>query len=133
MFTLEKIALEVEGVIVGDKSISITDVDDIEHANSGSISFAFLPKYKKSILSSSASAFIVINEEDLQNLPGIVVKNPYLAMIKILDLFSNKISPDYTINTMFAPTKVHLINKKFFRFVFNQGLIRFNKLVITKK
>ena len=98
MFTLEKIALEVEGVIVGDKSISITDVDDIEHANSGSISFAFLPKYKKSILSSSASAFIVIKEEDLQNLPGIVVKNPYLAMIKILDLFSNKISPDYTIN-----------------------------------
>ena len=98
MFTLEQIALKVEGVIVGDKSISITDVDDIEHANSGSISFAFLPKYKKSILSSNASAFIVTNEKDLQNLSGIIVKNPYLAMIKILDLFSNKIFPDYTIN-----------------------------------
>ena len=98
MFTLEQIALEVEGVIVGDNSISITEVDDIEHASSGSIAFAFLPKYKKSIPSSNASAFVVTNEEDLQNLPGIIVQNPYLAMIKILDLFSNTISPDYTIN-----------------------------------
>ncbi len=98
MFTLEEIALKVGGVIVGDKSISITGVDDIEDANNGSISFAFLPKYKKNILSSDASAFVVENEEDLQNLPGVVVKNPYLAMIKILDLFSNKAISDYTIN-----------------------------------
>ena len=98
MFTLEQIALEVGGVIVGDNSITITGVDDIEEANSGSLSFAFLPKYKKSILSSNASAFVVTDIEDLQNLPGIVVDNPYLAMIKILDLFSNNISPDYTIH-----------------------------------
>ena len=98
MFTLEQIALEVGGVIVGDSSTSITEVNDIELANSGSISFAFLPKYKKMILSSKASAFVVTDQKDLQNLSGIVVRNPYLAMIKILDLFSNKFTPDYTIN-----------------------------------
>ena len=91
MFTLKQIALEVQGAIVGDSSTIITGVDDIEEANVGSISFAFLPKYKKIVQSSNASAFIVTNKEDLKDCSGIVVENPYLAMIKILELFSKKI------------------------------------------
>ena len=91
MFTLKQIALEVQGAIVGDSSTIITSVDDIEEANMGSISFAFLPKYKKIVKSSNASAFIVTNKEDLKDCSGIVVENPYLAMIKILELFSKKI------------------------------------------
>ena len=91
-------ALEMETVVRGDNSISITEVFDFDHISSMSIAFAFLPKYKKRIPFSNASAFVVTNEEDLQNLPGIIVKNPYFAMIKILDLFSNTISPDSTIN-----------------------------------
>ena len=91
MFTLKQIALEVQGAIVGDSSTIITGVDDIEEAKVGSISFAFLPKYKKIVQSSNASAFIVTNKEDLKDCSGIVVENPYLAMIKILELFSKKI------------------------------------------
>ncbi|MDA7641508.1 UDP-3-O-(3-hydroxymyristoyl)glucosamine N-acyltransferase, partial [Candidatus Marinimicrobia bacterium] len=91
MFTLKQIALEVQGAIVGDSSTIITSVDDIEEANEGSISFAFLPKYIKIVKSSNASAFIVTNKEDLKDCSGIVVENPYLAMIKILELFSKKI------------------------------------------
>ena len=68
MFTLKQIALEVQGAIVGDSSTIITGVDDIEEANVGSISFAFLPKYKKIVQSSNASAFIVTNKEDLLSL-----------------------------------------------------------------
>ena len=90
MFTLKHIALEVSGMVVGDDSIIISAVDDIEEASSGAITFAFLPKYKKVLTSSDASAFVVTNKEDLQGSPGIVVENPYLAMIKILELFSKK-------------------------------------------
>ena len=96
--TLKQIASEVKGVIVGDSSIIITSVDDIEEAVAGAISFAFLPKYKKKVISSNASAFIVTSKEDLQQCSGIIVDNPYLAMIKILELFSKKLSTDHTIN-----------------------------------
>jgi UDP-3-O-[3-hydroxymyristoyl] glucosamine N-acyltransferase len=98
LLTLKQIASEVKGVIVGDSAIIITSVDDIEEAVAGAISFAFLPKYKKKIISSNASAFIVTSKEDLQQCPGIVVNNPYLAMIKILELFSKKLSIDHTIH-----------------------------------
>ena len=33
MFTLEKIALEVKGKVVGDSSVQITSVDDIDEAS----------------------------------------------------------------------------------------------------
>ena len=98
MFTLNQIALEVKGAVVGDSSTTITSVDDIHEASNGSLSFAFLPKYKKIVKSSSASAFIVTNKEDLEEKPGIVVENPYLAMIKILELFSKKIPTKHTLH-----------------------------------
>ena len=47
MFTLEKIALEVKGKVVGDSSVQITSVDDINEASEGSITFSFLPKFQK--------------------------------------------------------------------------------------
>ena len=111
MFTLKQIASEVKGVIVGDSSIIITSVDDIEEAVAGAISFAFLPKYKKRIISSDASAFIVINKEDLQECPGIVVKNPYLAMIAILELFSKKVSEENIVHSKSAIAKSASLGK----------------------
>ena len=111
MFTLKQIASEVKGVIVGDSSIIITSVDDIEEAVAGAISFAFLPKYKKRIISSDASAFIVINKEDLQECPGIVVKNPYLAMIAILELFSKKVPEENTVHSKSAIAKSASLGK----------------------
>jgi len=47
LFTLEKIALEVKGKVVGDSSVQITSVDDINEASEGSITFSFLPKFQK--------------------------------------------------------------------------------------
>jgi len=102
LFTLKQIASEVKGVIVGDSSIIITSVDDIEEALAGSISFAFLPKYKNRIISSEASAFIVTSKEDLQQRPGVVVKNPYLAMIAVLELFSKKTPKENIIHNQTA-------------------------------
>ena len=111
MFTLKQIASEVKGVIVGDSSIIITSVDDIEEAVAGAISFAFLQKYKKRIISSNASAFVVINKEDLQECPGIVVKNPYLAMIAILELFSKKVPEKNIVHSKSAIAKSASLGK----------------------
>tara|TARA_Y100000748_G_C15498236_1_gene489015 strand:- start:1942 stop:2940 length:999 start_codon:yes stop_codon:yes gene_type:complete len=99
LFTLKEVADKVEGVLVGDKSIQISSVDDIVLASQGSITFAFLPKYKKAIQKSKASAFIVTSKKDLNGENnGIVVQNPYLAMIIILDMFDVRPVPSYEIS-----------------------------------
>ena len=88
MLTLEQIALKVKGKVVGDSSVQITSVDDITEASEGSITFSFLPKYQKKMSSSKASAFVSDSEKGLAGYNGIVVEQPYLAMITILTLFS---------------------------------------------
>jgi len=85
LITLKELADKVNGKLIGDDSIAISTVDDLKSASNKSIAFAFLPNYKKEISSSSAAAFVVTSDEDLKDNPGIVVENPYLAMITILD------------------------------------------------
>ena len=104
MLTLEKIALVVKGEVVGDPSIQITSVDDINEAGKGSITFSFLPKYKTKISSSKASAFVTDSKDDLKDCNGVVVEHPYLAMIEILTLFSKNKDVQHSIhpNTVIA-------------------------------
>jgi UDP-3-O-[3-hydroxymyristoyl] glucosamine N-acyltransferase len=94
LITLKELAEKVDGKLIGDESIIISSVDDIKLAKKESISFAFLPKYKKEIQHSNASAFIVLSERDLDGKCGIVVENPYLSMISILDYFDNRPLPE---------------------------------------
>ena len=71
----------------------------IKLAKKESISFAFLPKYKKEIQHSNASAFVVLSETDLDDKYGIVVEDPYLSMISILDYFDNRPVPEKNVST----------------------------------
>ena len=98
MLTLEQIALAVKGEVVGDSSIEITSVDDINEATKGSITFSFLPKYKTKISSSNASAFVTDSKDDLKGYNGVVVEHPYLAMIEILTLFSKNKDVQHSIH-----------------------------------
>ena len=98
MLTLEQIALAVKGEVVGDPAIQIISVDDINEAAKGSITFSFLPKYKTKISSSNASAFVTDSKDDLEGYNGVVVEHPYLAMIKILTLFSKNKDVQHSIH-----------------------------------
>ena len=98
MITLKELADKIDGILIGDKSILISSVDDLTKATEKSISFAFLPRYKKKIFESKASAFIVTSLKDLGENSGIVVNNPYLAMIKVLDLFDQRPVPGYEVS-----------------------------------
>ena len=99
MITLKELAEKVGGKLIGDESIIISSVDDIKLAKEESISFAFLPKYKKEIQHSNASAFVVLSETDLDDKYGIVVEDPYLSMISILDYFDNRPVPEKNVST----------------------------------
>lgn len=98
MITLKELANKVNGKLIGDGAIIISTVDDIKFASSKSIAFAFLPKYIKEISSSNAAAFVVTSDDDLDNNSGIVVENPYLSMITILDFFDQRPVPAFNIS-----------------------------------
>ena len=98
MITLKELADKVNGKLIGDGTIAVSTVDDIKFASSKSIAFAFLPRYKKEIASSNAAAFIVTSDDDLDDNSGIVVENPYLSMITILDFFDDRPVPAFNIS-----------------------------------
>ena len=115
MITLKELAEKIGGELIGDESINISSVDDIKLASKESITFAFLPKYKKEINSSKASAFIVLSKDDLNDESGIVVDNPYISMIQVLDFFDNRPVPIFSISeqsvidtTVIKPKNLHV-------------------------
>ena len=86
-FTLKEIAAVVNGKLIGDSNIVIEGVSEIQNGRKGTISFLGNQSYKKYIDSAMASAIIVSDVEYLNNKDGIVVKNPQLAIAKVLNMF----------------------------------------------
>ena len=86
-FTLKKIATVVNGQLIGDSNIVIEGVSEIQNGRKGTISFLGNQSYKKYVDSAMASAIIVSDVEHLNNKDGIVVKNPQLAIAKVLNMF----------------------------------------------
>ena len=79
-FTLKEIADIVGGSIEGNSSKSINGIGTLDSANSNQISYAVSTKYKDSLKSSNAGAFII--NKDLKYLclnDSIIVDNVYLA------------------------------------------------------
>lgn len=88
MLTLEELAVFLEGTVVGDPKLNIEGVSTIKNGKPGTITFIVHQKYFKYVESTQASAIITSDSEILNDLNGIIVDNPNLAMVKVLDYFS---------------------------------------------
>lgn len=93
--TLKEIAEIVEGEVLGDGNIIITNVAGITEAKEGDITFVSNPKYFKFIETTKASAIII--SEDRKDpaksgikIPAIVSKNPNLGYAKVLMLLAKE-------------------------------------------
>ncbi len=86
-FSLEEIALHVDGAVLGDSSIQISEVAEIQNARVGSITFLSNQMYNKYLNTTEASAIFVSDEKLVQNRNGILVDNPQLAIAKTLAMF----------------------------------------------
>ena len=86
-FTLKDIATVVGGKLIGDSNIVIEGVSEIQNGKKGTISFLGNQSYKKYVDSTMASAIIVSDVDYLNNKDGIAVKNPQLAIAKVLNMF----------------------------------------------
>ena len=88
MTTLTELADLVKGKVVGDPTIVITGVSEIQNGRESTITFLGNLKYKKFLLTTGASAVVVTEASLLGNKPGIVHHNPQLAIAKILGEFT---------------------------------------------
>ena len=87
MQTLADLATLVGGTPVGDSQTPISGVSEIQRGKAGTITFLSNLKYKRYVATTKASAIITTDASLLMGKPGIIVPNPQLAVVKILQVF----------------------------------------------
>jgi UDP-3-O-[3-hydroxymyristoyl] glucosamine N-acyltransferase len=88
--SLESLAREVGGKVIGDGSVVISGLAGIEEAQQGDITFASNERFFPLLKETKAFAVIVPQEIADVTLPLLIVKNPLLAAAKILALFTQR-------------------------------------------
>ena len=76
----------VDGILVGDGDLKISNICTIQKSKPGSIAFYYNKKYSNHLAASEASA-IIAKEKDFIKKDGIIVQNPHLALITVLKHF----------------------------------------------
>ena len=86
-YTLAQISQLINGKIEGNPDTVITDLAEIQHAETGELTFLSNPKYSKYVATTNASAIIVANDfvGDFKNL--IRVDNPYFGFSQLIPKF----------------------------------------------
>ena len=95
---MSELAALVKGKIVGNPTMVITGVSEIQDGRESTITFLGNLKYKKYLQTTDASAVVVTEASLLDNKPGIVHNNPQLAIAKILGEFTTKIQYTKGVN-----------------------------------
>ncbi len=109
MTTLSELADLVKGKIVGDPTMVITGVSEIQNGRESTITFLSNLKYKKYLPTTGASAVVVPEASLLDNKPGIVHHNPQLAIAKILGEFTPKLRYTSGVNeTAYVDSKAKI-------------------------
>ena len=109
MTTLSELADLVKGKIVGDPTMVITGVSEIQNGRESTITFLGNLKYKKYLPTTGASAVVVPEASLLDNKPGIVHHNPQLAIAKILGEFTPKLQYTSGVNeTAYVDSKAKI-------------------------
>lgn len=89
--TTGQIAELLSGQVIGDTTEKITAISEIQHAQSGSITFLANPKYAKYLVHTKASAILVDrsfnNEATPEGLIKIQVENAYLSFTALLETY----------------------------------------------
>lgn len=101
-FSIKQIAELVSGEIIGNAEKSVSKVAILDDATENQISFLAHTKYKKVALHSKAGA-ILTKEKIETDSTQILVKDPYLALVKVMGLFFKesfvpRIAPSAQIN-----------------------------------
>lgn len=87
-YTLAEIAKWVNGGVRGDAAVRILGVSGIEEAGAEHITWLSHDKYARSLARSKAGAVIVPQDHGPTPMPAVMVRNPEVAIITILEHFA---------------------------------------------
>lgn len=87
---LKKLAELASGTVVGDANVEIKRVSTIEEAGAGDLVFVLEGKFLAPALASKAAAVVTSTSSKVSGKPAVMVKNPRLAMARILSHFAPK-------------------------------------------
>ncbi|CUH94541.1 UDP-3-O-acylglucosamine N-acyltransferase [Propionispora sp. 2/2-37] len=83
---LREIAELVDGSVLGDDTVEITGITNIEEAGSSDIVFAVPPHLEKAAASRAAAVIIPLDSTEFAK-PAVRVENPRVAFVKLLKFF----------------------------------------------
>lgn len=89
-FKLKDLARQVLGEVAGDGEVIIKGVSPVEEAKAGYLVFVLENRLLDQAINSNASAVVAAYSSKVKNKPALLVKNPRLALAKILALFAPK-------------------------------------------
>lgn len=87
-FSVEQIAMMLQGEVIGDKAVKINNVGKIESANTNEITFFANPKYEEFVYKTNAGAILVAKSfEPKGAVPSVLIKvsDPYIAFTRLLE------------------------------------------------
>lgn len=95
VWTLEKIASEIDAKLVGEAEKVITGVGTLQNATDTDISFLANPKYRQYLKSTSAGC-VIVSPADLAevNTNALVIEDTYVAYAKVASLLYPEEQPD---------------------------------------
>lgn len=88
--TLGELAKLVNGTVIGDASVAISGLSEIEHATQSDLVFAVDKRTAAAAFKSNAAAVLVPHGLESDKKPCIVCEHPKLAFAIIAELFSTK-------------------------------------------
>ena len=89
MTSLKELGDLVGGKVVGDPQLSIDGVSSLDTGEEGTITYLYKKKFQKFVETTNASAIIVSDEALIGKKNGIIVDDPRLAFVKVLEFFSD--------------------------------------------
>ena len=90
MASLKELGALVDARVIGNSELLIDGVSSLDDGKPYTISYLYSKKYEKFLESTQAAAIVVSEESLLDKRDGLVVDDPKLAFVKILDFFSEK-------------------------------------------
>ncbi len=97
MISVKKLAEIIQAEIIGDQNLVLKAPNRIEFAQEGEITFLRDSKYLSLLPDSKASAVVTRKElvDTSLNITWLVVKDPYLSFVWVLEVFFPKVVPDF--------------------------------------
>ena len=99
-FRVEDLARRLDGKLIGDGSVVIEGLASLAEAGPKDVSFYADPRYEKELSSTKAGAIVVRARVQALKIPQILLEEPFLALIDLVELFHPSEQPAGRVHKM---------------------------------